>query len=118
MSYGMGQNFNPHALHVGIIKDFESKWYPENQSINDYLVVDSEIGDDLKSKRFLERIGQYCSIAEDVVKMESDFNSQYQFYISNELSRYSLFNRRIILRKLLGKRGYKKVVNKVKTLSR
>lgn len=26
MNYGMGQNFNPHTIRVGVIKNFDSVW--------------------------------------------------------------------------------------------
>lgn len=26
-NYGMGQNFNPHALRIGVYKDWNSEWY-------------------------------------------------------------------------------------------
>lgn len=28
----MGQKVNPHGLRVGVIKDWDSRWYPENDS--------------------------------------------------------------------------------------
>ena len=38
----MGQKVNPHGLRVGVIKDWDSKWYAES-SIADYLVEDYNI---------------------------------------------------------------------------
>ena len=35
----MGQKVNPHGIRVGIIKDWDSKWYAEGD-FADYLVVD------------------------------------------------------------------------------
>lgn len=28
----MGQKVNPHGLRVGVIKDWDSRWYPETNS--------------------------------------------------------------------------------------
>ena len=38
----MGQKVNPHGLRVGIIKDWDSKWYAE-KDFADNLVEDHEI---------------------------------------------------------------------------
>lgn len=35
----MGQKVNPHGLRVGIIKDWDTKWYAE-KDFADYLVED------------------------------------------------------------------------------
>jgi small subunit ribosomal protein S3 len=35
----MGQKVNPHGLRVGVIKDWDSKWYAE-KDFADYLVED------------------------------------------------------------------------------
>jgi small subunit ribosomal protein S3 len=47
----MGQKVNPHGLRVGIIKDWESKWYAE-KDFADYLVEDHEIREFLKKKLY------------------------------------------------------------------
>ena len=38
----MGQKVNPHGLRVGVIKDWNSKWYAE-ADFADYLVEDHKI---------------------------------------------------------------------------
>ena len=38
----MGQKVNPHGLRVGVIKDWDSKWYAEGD-FADYLVEDYNI---------------------------------------------------------------------------
>lgn len=35
----MGQKVNPHGLRVGIIKDWDSKWY-DDPSCSDFLIED------------------------------------------------------------------------------
>ena len=47
----MGQKVNPHGLRVGIIKDWDSKWYAESE-FADYLVEDYEIRKFLKKKLY------------------------------------------------------------------
>ena len=47
----MGQKVNPHGLRVGVIKDWDSKWYAE-ESFADYLVEDHEIRTFLKKKLY------------------------------------------------------------------
>ena len=45
----MGQKVNPHGLRVGVIKDWDSKWYAENE-FADFLVEDYNIREFLKNK--------------------------------------------------------------------
>ena len=45
----MGQKVNPHGIRVGVIKDWDSKWYAEDE-FADFLVEDHEIREYLKKK--------------------------------------------------------------------
>ena len=47
----MGQKVNPHGLRVGVIKDWESRWYAD-ADFADYLVEDYNIRKFLKKKLF------------------------------------------------------------------
>ena len=47
----MGQKVNPHGLRVGVIKDWDSKWYAE-KDFADYLVEDHKIRKFLKKKLY------------------------------------------------------------------
>ena len=47
----MGQKVNPHGLRVGVIKDWDSKWYAEGD-FADYLVEDYNIRTFLKKKLY------------------------------------------------------------------
>jgi len=47
----MGQKVNPHGLRVGIIKDWDSRWYAEAE-FADYLVEDYNIRQFLKKKLY------------------------------------------------------------------
>ena len=47
----MGQKVNPHGLRVGVIKDWDSKWYADAE-FSEYLVEDYNIREFLKKKLF------------------------------------------------------------------
>ena len=47
----MGQKVNPHGLRVGVIKDWDSKWYADAE-FSDYLVEDYNIRKFLKKKLY------------------------------------------------------------------
>ncbi|MFA9376740.1 MAG: 30S ribosomal protein S3 [Lachnotalea sp.] len=47
----MGQKVNPHGLRVGVIKDWDSKWYAE-ADFADYLIEDYKIRKYLKNKLY------------------------------------------------------------------
>lgn len=51
----MGQKVNPHGMRVGIIKDWDSRWYADNKHFSDMLVEDHKIREFLKKK--LEQAG-------------------------------------------------------------
>ena len=48
----MGQKVNPHGLRVGIIKDWDSKWYADDKEFADFLVEDYKIREFLKKKLY------------------------------------------------------------------
>ncbi len=48
----MGQKVNPHGLRVGVIKDWDSKWFAEGENFSDYLVEDYNIRKFLKKKLY------------------------------------------------------------------
>ena len=47
----MGQKVNPHGMRVGVIKDWDSKWYAD-ADFSDYLVEDYNIRKYLKKKLY------------------------------------------------------------------
>ncbi len=47
----MGQKVNPHGLRVGIIKDWDSRWYAE-KNFSDFLVEDDKLRKIIKKKLF------------------------------------------------------------------
>ena len=46
----MGQKMDPHGLRVGIIKDWDSKWYARDDKFADYLVEDYNLRKDISKK--------------------------------------------------------------------
>ena len=48
----MGQKVNPHGLRVGVIKDWDSKWYANSKDFSDYLVEDVKIRKYVKKKLY------------------------------------------------------------------
>ena len=46
----MGQKMDPHGLRVGIIKDWDSKWYADKKNYADYLVEDYKIRKEVSKK--------------------------------------------------------------------
>ena len=46
----MGQKVNPHGLRVGVIKDWDSKWYADKKEFADALVEDYKIREYIKTK--------------------------------------------------------------------
>ena len=44
----MGQKVNPHGLRVGVIKDWDSRWYAREDKVGDYIVEDYKIREYLK----------------------------------------------------------------------
>ncbi len=53
----MGQKVNPHGLRVGIIKDWDTKWYAEKEFAN-YLVEDVKIRKFIKKKLYSSGISK------------------------------------------------------------
>ena len=48
----MGQKVNPHGMRVGVIKDWDSRWYASNEKVGDLLVEDHKIRVYLKKLLF------------------------------------------------------------------
>ena len=54
----MGQKMHPHGLRVGVIKDWNSKWYADSKNFADYLVEDHKIREYVKKKLFVSGISK------------------------------------------------------------
>ncbi len=48
----MGQKVNPHGLRVGIIKDWDTKWFATKKNFAQYLVEDTKIRKFIKEKLY------------------------------------------------------------------
>ena len=54
----MGQKVHPNGLRVGVIRDWNSKWYADDKNYSDYLVEDYKIRKFVKSKLFISGIAK------------------------------------------------------------
>jgi small subunit ribosomal protein S3 len=72
----MGQKVNPHGLRVGVIKDWDSKWYAKKSDFAKYLVEDAKVREFVKKKLYaagvskirLERTANKLIVNLDVAK--------------------------------------------------
>ena len=66
----MGQKVNPHGLRVGVIKDWDSRWYARNEKVGDLVVEDYNLRKYLKKTLYaagvpkieIERSGEKIKI--------------------------------------------------------
>ena len=54
----MGQKVHPNGFRVGVIKDWNSKWYADSKNFGDYLVEDYQIRKYVKKKLFISGISK------------------------------------------------------------
>ena len=54
----MGQKVHPNGIRVGVIKDWNSKWYADSKNFSDYLVEDHKIREYVKKKLFISGISK------------------------------------------------------------
>lgn len=54
----MGQKINPHGFRVGVIRDWDSKWYADKEDFGDLLVEDHEIRKYIKKKLYISGISK------------------------------------------------------------
>lgn len=54
----MGQKVNPHGLRVGIIKDWDSKWYADKKTFNELLLEDHKIREYVKKKLYISGVSK------------------------------------------------------------
>jgi len=67
----MGQKVNPHGMRVGIIKDWDSKWYADKKNFADNLIEDHKIREFLKKKLYSANVSkiEIERAAEDKVRV-------------------------------------------------
>ena len=54
----MGQKVNPHGLRVGVIKDWDSRWYAREDKVGDLVIEDYNIRKYLKEKLYAAGIAK------------------------------------------------------------
>ena len=54
----MGQKVNPHGLRVGVIKDWDSRWYAREDKVGDLIVEDYNIRKYLKNTLYAAGIAK------------------------------------------------------------
>ena len=54
----MGQKVNPHGLRVGVIKDWDSKWYANKKNFANFLIEDNKIREHIKKKLYTAGISR------------------------------------------------------------
>ena len=54
----MGQKVSPHGFRVGVIQDWDSKWYADKKNFSDYLVEDNEIREYVKKKLYIAGVSK------------------------------------------------------------
>ncbi|HEY9060302.1 MAG TPA: 30S ribosomal protein S3 [Pseudobacteroides sp.] len=54
----MGQKVNPHGLRIGIIKDWDTKWYASDKDFSDLLVEDVKIRKFIKAKLYTSGVSR------------------------------------------------------------
>ena len=61
----MGQKVNPHGLRVGVIKDWDSKWFVKDNKFGDTLVSDYNI------RKYLKKTLYAAGVAKIVIERDS-----------------------------------------------
>ena len=54
----MGQKVNPHGLRIGIIKDWDTKWYANDKNFSELLVEDVKLRKFVKKKLYISGISR------------------------------------------------------------
>ena len=62
----MGQKVNPHGMRIGIIKDWQSKWYSNKSNFSKYLESD------IKIRKFLEKKLKDAAVSEIGIQRTKD----------------------------------------------
>ena len=106
----MGQKVNPHGMRVGVIKDWDSKWYAE-ADFSDNLVEDYNIRKFVKKKLYSAGISKIeIERASDRVKVFIYTANQVLLLVKVELILKSL---KLRFRNLL-QRNYQLILKKLR----
>ncbi|MBO5212629.1 MAG: 30S ribosomal protein S3 [Clostridia bacterium] len=69
----MGQKVNPHGLRVGVIKNWDSRWYASDEKFGDILVSDYNLREHLKEKLLAAGVSK--------IEIERDSNETVKVFI-------------------------------------
>ena len=69
----MGQKVNPHGLRVGVIKNWDSRWYASDEKFGDILVSDYNLREHLKAKLLSAGVSK--------IEIERDSNETVKVFI-------------------------------------
>ena len=61
----MGQKVDPRGYRVGVINDWNSKWYADSKHFADYLVEDHKIREYVKKKLYASGISKIHTISRE-----------------------------------------------------
>ena len=67
----MGQKVNPHGLRVGVIKDWDSRWYASEEKVGDLIVEDQKI------RKFLKKALYGAGVPKIEIERSSDVVTIY-----------------------------------------
>lgn len=62
----MGQKVNPHGFRVGVIKDWDTRWYADKKDFARYLVEDTKI------RRFVKKETERAGVSRIEIEREGD----------------------------------------------
>ena len=67
----MGQKVSPHGLRVGVIQDWDSKWYADKSKFADYLIEDNQVRKYVKDKLYAAGVAKVAieRAAENKIKV-------------------------------------------------
>ena len=54
----MGQKVNPNGFRVGVIRDWNTRWYASKKEFSDFLIEDKKIRDHLKEVHYAAGIAR------------------------------------------------------------
>ena len=68
----MGQKVNPHGLRVGVIKDWDSRWFANKSTFGDTLVEDYNVRNYIKKSLYAAGVPkiEIERFAEDKVRID------------------------------------------------
>ena len=69
----MGQKVNPHGLRVGVIKNWDSRWYAPDEKFGDVLVQD------YKNREYLKKTLLLAGVPK--IEIERDNSGKVTVYI-------------------------------------